>query len=308
MGLLRKLLYTYSRSGIGCLNTLHRPPLPRARALCTAPPPDKRTHTATHTATRTHTATHTTTRTSTDANTDTHTSSNPHPDTAAQTEPHADSGPPPARRWLPRISARTAGVTAAYVAGLGLVALYVRAKRRAVEEEKETAALREAQIGGAFELEDPEGNTVSSEGLLGQWLLVYFGFTHCPDICPDELEKLAEVVTVLDSLPRTPRVQPLFITLDPARDTPKVLAAYTRDFHPRLLGLTGPRDELRKAREAYRVYSKQGPPDADGDYIVDHTIITYLVSPSGQYIDHYNRQKDAKYMVQSISKHMSKHR
>jgi len=231
--------------------------------------------------------------------------------TAAPARP--DEGRPPQdtpadqRSRRPRISRRTALVTAAYVAGLGLAGLYLRRQKQAVEEEKEKEALKQAQVGGAFELEDSKGNKVSNEDLAGQWLLVYFGFTHCPDICPDELEKMAEVVDILDTMSGTPRVQPVFITIDPARDSPAVVGSYTKDFHARLLGLTGPPEEVRRACEAYRVYSKQGPPDADGDYIVDHTIITYLVSPSGQYIDHYNRQKDAKYMVQSITKHMAKH-
>uniref|UniRef100_A0A671MT32 SCO cytochrome c oxidase assembly protein 2 n=1 Tax=Sinocyclocheilus anshuiensis TaxID=1608454 RepID=A0A671MT32_9TELE len=129
--------------------------------------------------------------------------------------------------------------------------------------------LRKVAVGqGDFSLLDHTGQRRTKRDFLGRWVLLYFGFTHCPDICPDELDKLTNVVRTLDKDPSLPPVQPLFITVDPERDDVAAMAKYVKDFHPRLIGLTGTAEEVKQAGRDYRVYASAGPKDEDGDYIV----------------------------------------
>ncbi|XP_013876184.1 protein SCO2 homolog, mitochondrial [Austrofundulus limnaeus] len=165
--------------------------------------------------------------------------------------------------------------------------------------------LKKAAVGqGTFSLLDHTGRRRTKQDFLGSWVLIYFGFTHCPDICPDELDKLCAVVSALDQDPSLPRVQPLFITVDPERDDVPALARYVKDFHPRLIGLTGTPEEVKHAGQDYRVYANHGPKDQDGDYIVDHTILVYLVSPDGLFLDYYNRMKNQDQIQDSIKNHI----
>lgn len=168
--------------------------------------------------------------------------------------------------------------------------------------------LRKVAVGqGTFNLVDHTGQRRTKQDFLGRWVLLYFGFTHCPDICPDELDKMTSVIHILDKEPSLPPVQPLFITVDPERDDVAAMAKYVKDFHPRLVGLTGTPEEVKEAGRDYRVYSSAGPKDEDGDYIVDHTILIYLINPDGLFIDYYNRMKDDTQIAESIRNHMKKH-
>uniref|UniRef100_A0A3Q3W783 SCO cytochrome c oxidase assembly protein 2 n=1 Tax=Mola mola TaxID=94237 RepID=A0A3Q3W783_MOLML len=165
--------------------------------------------------------------------------------------------------------------------------------------------LKQVSLGqGSFSLLDHRGQRRTKQDFLGSWVLLYFGFTHCPDICPDELDKLSAVVSTLDQDPSLPPVQPLFITVDPERDDVQALARYVKDFHPRLIGLTGTSEEVKHAGRDYRVYASPGPKDEDGDYIVDHTILIYLVSPDGLFLDYYNRMKNQEQITESVRNHI----
>ncbi|KAJ4919303.1 hypothetical protein JOQ06_006548 [Pogonophryne albipinna] len=161
---------------------------------------------------------------------------------------------------------------------------------------------------GTFSLLDQTGRRRTKQDFLGRWVLLYFGFTHCPDICPEELDKLSSAVTTLDQDPLLPPVQPLFITVDPQRDDVPALARYVQDFHPRLLALTGTPEEVQHAGRDYRVYASAGPKDDDGDYIVDHTVLIYLVSPDGLFLDYYNRSKSEEKIVESVKNHIQNHK
>jgi protein SCO1/2 len=159
-------------------------------------------------------------------------------------------------------------------------------------------------IGGPFTLLDSTGHTVSNTAWPGQYLLVYFGYTYCPDVCPTTLN---EVAGALDKLgPEAKRLQPLFITVDPARDTPSVMATYTAAFTPRLVGLTGTPDQIAQVAREYRVYyakHKTGPgPD---DYTMDHSSVLYLMAPNGKFIAVIGADQQADAMAAQIAKLIS---
>jgi protein SCO1/2 len=136
-----------------------------------------------------------------------------------------------------------------------------------------------AAIGGPFSLTDQTGKPVTDQTYKGKWLLVFFGFTSCPDVCPTTLNQVAQVMDRLG--PLADQVQPLFITVDPARDTPAVLAQYTAAFGPRIVGLTGTPEQIAAAAKAYRVYYAKV--DQGSDYTMDHSAILYVMRPDGKY-------------------------
>jgi protein SCO1/2 len=139
-----------------------------------------------------------------------------------------------------------------------------------------------APVGGPFELTDQTGHRRSDADFRGKLVVLYFGYTYCPDVCPTELQSIS---LALDRLGATAEaVQPLFITVDPERDTPARLADFVSSFHPRLIGLTGSPAEIRKTAIAYRTFFAKNSAAAPGDYSVDHTGFIYLVGKDGQYL------------------------
>ncbi len=136
------------------------------------------------------------------------------------------------------------------------------------------------QVGGPFQLTDSTGKTVTDASYRGKWMLVYFGYTYCPDVCPTELQAVA---AGLDKLgPLASQVAPIFITIDPERDTRATMGAYVKLFDDRLIGLTGTPDEIAAVAKAYRVYYAKVTPKAGGDYLMDHSSFLYLMGPDGR--------------------------
>ncbi len=135
-------------------------------------------------------------------------------------------------------------------------------------------------LGGPFTLVDQTGRTVTERDFAGKVLLVYFGYTYCPDVCPTEL---GTMVAALDAMgPAGERVTPVFISIDPGRDTPAAMADYVSRFHPRMVGLTGTPEQVAAAARAYRVYFAKVHPRDTTEYLMDHSSFIYLVGPDGR--------------------------
>ena len=145
-----------------------------------------------------------------------------------------------------------------------------------------------AAIGGPFTLTDHAGRTVTERDFLGRHMVIFFGYTFCPDVCPTNLATVADALDILgDDL--AARIAPVFVSVDPERDTPDLLAQYVGNFHPRMVGLTGSAEQVSAVARAYRVYYAKAD-QADGDnetYLIDHSAITYLVGPDGSFIRHF---------------------
>lgn len=168
--------------------------------------------------------------------------------------------------------------------------------------------LGRAAIGGPFELIDGDGKLFTEAELFGKWNLIYFGFTMCPDICPAELTKVAEALDILEKKGRKVSsepgaVQPVFISVDPERDTPERSTEYARGFHTAFIGLSGSEEQVRQTAKAYRVYYSRD--DAEGDeYLVDHSIITYLMDPAGEFREFYGKSSTAVEIAARIEQQM----
>ena len=155
-------------------------------------------------------------------------------------------------------------------------------------------------IGGPFTLTDQHGNTVTDADFRGRYMLVYFGFTYCPDVCPTALATITEAMNRLDEA--ADRIVPILITVDPERDTPEQLKMYASHFSPRLVALTGTPEQIAAVAKAYRIYyAKAAPQDADDDaYTMDHSAITYLMDPDGAYLRHFNHATTADEMAERL--------
>ena len=176
--------------------------------------------------------------------------------------------------------------------GIGLY-YYFQHEKRKVEEKRMLAmqdqSVGRPRIGGPFSLVSSTGHPFTEKDLLGSFSLVYFGFTNCPDICPEELDKMSNVVDAV-AAKHGDVINPVFVTCDPARDRVPLVAEYIADFHPRMIGLTGSYDDVKAACKAYRVYFST-PPGADPttDYLVDHSIFFYLMDPEGKFVDAFGK-------------------
>jgi protein SCO1/2 len=184
----------------------------------------------------------------------------------------------------------------------GLIALAVLPDARARLFPAATMkTVGQALVGGPFTLTDHTGKRVTDQDFRGRFMMVFFGFTFCPDVCPTALQVMA---AALDKIgPKAEQITPVLITVDPERDTPEQMAMYVKSFHPRLVGLTGSPDEIAAVAKAYRVYFKRVPdPKSSGGYTMDHSAIIYVMGPDGAFRTHFPYTVDANAMAERLGK------
>jgi protein SCO1/2 len=154
-------------------------------------------------------------------------------------------------------------------------------------------------IGGPFRLTDQNGNRVTDADLKGKWSLIYFGYTHCPDACPTALNDIAVALDELGA--RRVAVRPVFITVDPERDTPEALKSYVASFDAPILALTGTQQEVAQAAKAYRVYYAKHP-EPGGDYSMDHSSVIYVMDPEGRFTASFTHESSPEQIAERLKK------
>ncbi|WP_045364519.1 SCO family protein [Methyloceanibacter caenitepidi] len=161
----------------------------------------------------------------------------------------------------------------------------------------------QALIGGPFELVGKDGKTVTDKDFRGRYMLVFFGFTHCPDICPAELQVMSAALDELGD--KADKVVPIFITVDPERDTPELVTAYVENFGPNFVGLTGSPEAIANAAKAYRVtYQKFQEEGAGDNYSVDHSALLYLMGPDGTFVTHFPYGTSPEKMAETLRRYL----
>lgn len=154
-------------------------------------------------------------------------------------------------------------------------------------------------LGGPFELVNSSGDTVTDKDVITKPSLIYFGYTFCPDVCPLDVDRNAHAIEMLEK--RGKIVTPVFISIDPKRDTPEVVGEFADVMHPRMIGLTGSEEQVKAASTAYRTYYKSHrKDDADQDYLVDHSTFSYLVLPQVGFVDYFKREATPEQMADRI--------
>ena len=157
-------------------------------------------------------------------------------------------------------------------------------------------------IGGAFTLTDQKGNRVTQDALKGHYSLLYFGFTHCPDVCPLALATITDALKIAGD--KGDDILPVFISVDPERDTPEVMGDYVANFHGRFLALTGTPEEVQAATQAYRVYFAKKAGGSPDDYAMGHSDFIYLMSPTGEYVTHFRAEDTASDIANRIRREL----
>jgi cytochrome oxidase Cu insertion factor (SCO1/SenC/PrrC family) len=158
-----------------------------------------------------------------------------------------------------------------------------------------------ALIGGAFTLTNQKGEVVSEKSFQGKFMMVFFGFTHCQDVCPTQLQVMTAALEKLG--PLADKVTPVFVSIDPERDTPRVMADYVKAFDARLQGLTGTPEQIAAMAKAYHVFYKKIPNDKKpAEYEMDHTSIIYVMGPDGLFVKHFNYTTDANALALDLEK------
>tara|TARA_R110001592_G_scaffold64194_4_gene197454 strand:- start:29149 stop:29784 length:636 start_codon:yes stop_codon:yes gene_type:complete len=186
------------------------------------------------------------------------------------------------------------------LAAIILVAVVAVIAEQRLTDTPRTGTAPEVKIGGPFTLTDHTGRPVTEQDFRGKAMLIFFGYTYCPDVCPTSL---TEISAAMDKLgPSADKVVPILVSIDPERDTPEVLKDYVAHFHPSIVGLTGTPEQIKQAARVYRVYFAKVP-DKGGDkdaYLMDHSSVIYLMGPDGKFLAHFSTQTDAETMAAKI--------
>lgn len=158
-----------------------------------------------------------------------------------------------------------------------------------------------ALVGGPFRLTNQKGEAVTEKTYSGKFMMVFFGFSHCQDVCPTELQVMTAAMQQLGS--QADQIVPIFVSIDPERDTTNVMADYVKAFDPRLQGLTGTPEQIAEIARAYHAYYKKIPNEKNpSDYEMDHTSIIYIMGPDGAFIKHFNYTTDANALAEDLKK------
>src|SRR6185295_11526674 len=188
--------------------------------------------------------------------------------------------------------------------GLAAFTLFPAARERLLPSIN-VRSVGQALVGGPFTLIDHTGKRVTDQDFRGKFLLVFFGFTNCPDVCPTALQVMAAALDKLGA--NAERITPILISVDPEHDTPAMLATYVKSFHPRLVGLTGSPAEIDAVAKAYRVYFKKVPdPKSTAGYSIDHSSIIYVMGPDGTYRTHFTHATSPDAMAERLAAMLTK--
>ena len=192
-----------------------------------------------------------------------------------------------------------------WIAVLGAIVLYTQMDGSLLGnlDDAQRPVVQLTDVGGPFTLTDHHGRAVTDQDYRGRYMLIYFGYGWCPDVCPTELLVMSQAVDLLGDAGA--QVEPIFITVDPARDTVESLANYVVNFHPRLTALTGSEAQISAVAGAYKVYFAKGEElDAVDDYVVDHTDIMYFMGPDGALLEYFQTGGRPVDIVQTIGQHL----
>lgn len=191
-------------------------------------------------------------------------------------------------------------------AAVGIAATFSLSACGSEPGDAETPPLAGAPIGGAFTLVGGDGETVTDQDFAGEWRLVYFGYTYCPDICPTDAQRMAAAYSqVAEEAPAlADRLQPIFISIDPERDTPEIAQEFAGAFHPDMIGLSGSEEQVAAAADAFRAYRAKGEPRDDGFYLMDHSAYIYLLDADGNPINFYDHGQSPAEIAADVEKWM----
>jgi protein SCO1/2 len=156
-------------------------------------------------------------------------------------------------------------------------------------------------VGGAFALIDEDGKAITHRDMAGRPYLVFFGFTHCPDVCPTTAMEISQV---FEALGKDAKVSALFITVDPERDTAPVLKDYLSNFDERIIGVTGPRESIDAAIKGFRVYARKVPGDRPDSYTMDHTALVYLMDKQGRFVTGFNLRRSPEEAARDLRRYL----
>jgi len=201
---------------------------------------------------------------------------------------------------MPRyLAILAAAVVVLFVGGSWIITAWPRGGDKFAEC-RSSAVAGGGDIGGPFELVNAKGETVTDADVITEPSLVYFGYTFCPDVCPLDTARNAEAVDVLAE--RGISVTPVFISIDPRRDTPEAVGTFAENLHEKMIGLTGSPEQVKAASQAYRTYYKSHESEGDPDYyLVDHSTFTYLVLPDHGFVDFFRRDLGAEDMADRVA-------